>query len=175
MLTQEDLKSEIFYNKETGKFYRNRTSGGRKKGSKAGAIDSKGYLQIRVKGRLYLAHRLAWLYVKGYWPENIIDHIDRNPKNNKWCNLREVSKQCNIRNCNIRKDSTSGVTGVSYNKYINKYSAYICVNKKHKVIGYYEDFKEAVMMRWKEEVRVGWNHCNKSSSAFLYLKDKGLI
>lgn len=79
----------------------------------AGALDSKGYRQIRVAGRLFLAHRLAWFLHYGVWPSAHLDHIDRNPQNNRISNLREVSHRQNHYNRKVSALNTSGHTGVN--------------------------------------------------------------
>lgn len=68
-----------------------------------------------------------------------VDHINRNPLDNRRCNLR------------ICTHNTSGVVGVSYNKNINKYIAYIKVKGKHKTLGEFKTFNEAVECRLKAE------------------------
>ena len=40
-----------------------------KAGSIAGTLDSDGNRVIRINRRMYIAHRLAWLLVKGRWPK----------------------------------------------------------------------------------------------------------
>ncbi|MFW4291481.1 HNH endonuclease [Salmonella enterica subsp. enterica serovar Paratyphi C] len=46
-----------------------------------------GYIRIYINKKWYLAHRLAWLYVTGKWPINVIDHINRNKADNRFINL----------------------------------------------------------------------------------------
>lgn len=92
MLTSEALKQVLRYESETGLFVRLRT------GTVAGAFDSRGYRQIQIGRKLFLAHRLAWLYMTGEWPAGHIDHIDHRPHNNAFCNLRVVSRAGNMQN-----------------------------------------------------------------------------
>ncbi len=87
-LTQERLKEVLSYNPETGIFTRNP---GIRGGEKVGT-NSHGYVSIMVDGYLYQAHRLAWLYMEGYMPEQEIDHISRKRDDNRWCNLRVVNR-----------------------------------------------------------------------------------
>lgn len=56
-------------------------------GRQAGCQTPKGYVVIGIDGSLYLAHRLAWLYVTGSWPEMRLDHKDRNKANNRRNNV----------------------------------------------------------------------------------------
>lgn len=89
-LTQERLKEVLSYNPDTGEF--SRIAGG-KAGTK-----SLEYLRIQIDRRLYLAHRLAFLIILGRWPYDKVDHIDGDPSNNRWENLRECSQKENMRN-----------------------------------------------------------------------------
>lgn len=76
-MDQETLKSILKYDAFSGLFS---WAVKRQKvvvGSVAGSKNSLGYVQIKISGKLYHAHRLAWLYVYGYMPEKEIDHINR--------------------------------------------------------------------------------------------------
>lgn len=116
-LTQERLKEKLTYNPTTGKFYWNKSGGGCYAGSEAGYVNTvsagkkAGYIDIRVDGVLYLAHRLAFFYMVGRWPIEI-DHINGIPGDNTWENLREATHQENCFNSCIRSDNTSGIKGV---------------------------------------------------------------
>lgn len=77
-----------------------------------------------------------------------VDHINRNPLDNRRCNLRICTQFENNQN---QKYNTSGKVGVSYNKNINKYIAYIKVKGKHKTLGEFKTFNEAVECRLKAE------------------------
>ena len=86
-LTQERLKELYSYNPETGEFTHLLSWGKRKRGDVAGYVHpTKRYRYIRIEGKSYFAHRLAWLYVYGKWPEDQIDHIDGVRDNNRIAN-----------------------------------------------------------------------------------------
>ena len=125
-----------------------------KKGSISGAIDSKGYRQIRIDGRLYLAHRIVWLITHGEWPDHHIDHIDRNPLNITPSNLRKCTHAQNHQNVGVRSDNSSGVTGVSFLKKSGRWLAYININRKRIRIGEFEDFEDAVKARLEAKKEV---------------------
>ena len=112
-ITQDELKRELNYDPDTGSFTRLLTKGGVVRGRTAGCYKELGYLVIRVRNRLYRAQRLAWLYMTGDWPDGVIDHIDGNPKNNRFSNLRNVPQAKNMWNTSRRRDNTSGYKGVT--------------------------------------------------------------
>lgn len=85
-------------------------------GSIAGSVvDNRVNLHINRDGgsKLYKAHRVAWLLMTGEWPEHEIDHIDTNPTNNAWSNLRLANRSENCMNRNRQANNTSGYKGVS--------------------------------------------------------------
>lgn len=79
------------------------------------------------------------------------DHIDRNTLNNRKYNLRPATVQENARNRSTRSDNTSGVTGVSWNKNVNKWFAHITINDKIKSLGYFINKGDAIKARLKAE------------------------
>ena len=92
----------------------------------------RGYIQILLFGRLYLAHRLAFLWMTGKWPEFEADHRDNDPSNNKWANLRDATSSQGSMNTRRRSDNTSGFKGVWFEKRRNHWVADIEANgRKH--------------------------------------------
>ena len=92
------LQEILDYDQETGIFtWKINQCGARKKGQIAGTKNKNGYIVIRHK-KLYYAHRLAWLYVHGIFPDSVIDHINRNKSDNRINNLRSVSHADNMYN-----------------------------------------------------------------------------
>jgi hypothetical protein len=188
-LTQKYLKECLTYDPNTGIFTWNVRPLSHFKNSRicnnwnsrfcakeAGIIGSHiMYRRIRVDAKLYLAHRLAFLYMEGYFPENQVDHMDRNRQNNKWENLREVSRQCNSQNCNLAKNNTSGVCGVYFDMGLNKWVAHIKISGKTIHLGCFENFDDAVMRRYYEELNNAFWTCSIESTAYKYLKDKNLL
>lgn len=173
MLTQKRLKELLHYDSETGVFiWKVNKANNAQINNAAGYSNSNGYRDIRIDWKLYRAHRLAWLYMEGYFPAGCeIDHIDQNPANNAWSNLRLASHQCNIRNCKIRKDNKTGVKGVYLKKENNKWWADIRITGKTIYLGIYKDFDEAVCARLAGEQCVGWNGCDTNSPAYKYVKN----
>jgi hypothetical protein len=174
-LTQKQLKEVLKYYPGSGIFRWRISSGRKKKGEIAGYKNPRGYIQIQIDGELHYAHQLAFLYVHGYFPENQIDHIDRDPSNNKINNLREVSRQCNLRNTGNPANNTYGIKGVVWDKNANKWMAQICTNGKRKYLGIYKNFDDAVMARYQAEKELNWKGCDSSSPAYQYLKQNNLL
>ncbi len=114
-LTIERLKAVLHYDPDTGIFtWLVRTSNRISAGSAAGSLMQNGYICISIDSRRYLAHRLAWFYMTGEWP-NIIDHEDRTPINNRWNNLRDGGQTENMLNKSIQSNNTTGFQGVTRN------------------------------------------------------------
>lgn len=93
-------------------------------GERAGTLTARGYVRIKVDGRLYAAHRLAWLFSYGFWPENQIDHINGVRHDNRIENLRDVSARVNSQNRRrANANNSSGLLGVSKSR--NRFQALI--------------------------------------------------
>ncbi len=94
-MEQTILKQLLKYDPLTGEFTWRR---GVHKGKRAGTISSLGYRKIVISGREYQAHRLAVLYMKGALPATDVDHMNCTRSDNRWINLRVVSRAVNGRN-----------------------------------------------------------------------------
>jgi len=119
-----------------------------KKGTVAGSKDSKGYFQIKLNQKVYRLHRIVWLWHGKELPEQI-DHIDRNPLNNRIENLREATALTN--QWNTKKSDN----GVSWHQASKKWRARIKINKKEVYLGVYADYNEAKQVR-DEAARRRW-------------------
>jgi HNH endonuclease len=106
-LTHEQLREALEYNAETGQLIwrsklpissANKGWNQRYANTVAGCLHGNGYMQVRLDGSCFQAHRLIWFLVTGHWPVKQIDHIDRNRANNAWGNLRLASRQQNSYN-----------------------------------------------------------------------------
>ena len=134
--TQSRLKECLDYDPETGVFtWKIRKSYNTKVGGAAGGKGANRYHSIAVDGVQYATHRLAWLYVHGVWPIDQIDHINGDKLDNRLANLREANNSVNQQNIPIQKNNTSGYTGVSWNKRLNKWIAQIYSNGKNHFLG----------------------------------------
>ena len=144
VLTQERLLELLHYNPKTGLFIRLKTRGSSKAGSIAGGISKgprDGYLRIRVDGKRYKAHRLAFLYMTGKWPNSLVDHKDTNKLNNSWKNLRESTNGQNKANGGTYKNNKLGIKGVSLRG--KKYHARIYHSGKLTTLGTFETAEKA--------------------------------
>ena len=136
MLTQSYLKEILTYNPETGIFTWNNVHQGVKKNLTAGSL-AYGYIDIMINNKIYKAHRLAWLYVHGEMPKNVIDHINRIKDDNRIENLRDVSNLINNQNrIKSSLNNKCGYLGVS--KKGDKYRARIQANEKSHHLGCFE-------------------------------------
>ena len=178
MITQEELKARFVYDSKTGIFtwqpgYR----------AKAGAIvqpnsfDKDGYrlIGITVKGerKTFRAHKLAWLYMTGEYPNFYLDHIDRNVKNNSWNNLRKFTNQLNQRNSGNWRTNKSGVKGVCWCKNSNLYRYRVAIRTgigNQKFLGNFSDFDEAVCTRLAAEQCLDWDKSDPNSPAYQHVQ-----
>lgn len=138
MLTKERLRELLFYNPSSGEWLWQAwisLDGRVIHICPAGYVDEQGYIQIEIDGAAYKAHRLAFLYMLGRWPDPECDHSDLIRCNNSWDNLREATNSQNIANSPLRKDNTSGFKGVHFRKETGKYIARIGVNNKRIRLG----------------------------------------
>lgn len=168
-LTQEYLKEALDYDPETGVFaWKERPRHhftcdwswkvqGSRKGTEAGYLDPTGYIQLRIKNVLYKAHRLAFLYMEGAFPEQEVDHINHQRADNRWSNLRPVSGWDNSKNCTRRTDNKSGHTGICWASQKKLWLVQISISKKNKFIGYYHDIEDAIEARKKYETKYNYH------------------
>lgn len=134
-LTYALLRELLDYDPETGLF-RWRVSRGRAAaGSIAGTRAHHGYISISIFGRLYYAHRLAWLWMTGEWPAVEIDHKDTHTGNNAWLNLRPASHAQNMRNSGMPRNNSTGFKGVI--QLGSQFRAQIRVNRRHHHLGFF--------------------------------------
>jgi hypothetical protein len=125
-LAIEHIRKWLSYSPETGEFvWTECLSNAAPAGSVAGSPSKRGYISIQINGRLYRAHRLAWAYVYGEWPDKDIDHINGKIADNRIANLRLATASQNQANVGLRTDNKSGLKGVSFHRVTGKWSATI--------------------------------------------------
>jgi hypothetical protein len=150
------LRLVLSYDKTTGVFERlikvNRNS---VIGEEVGSVNRvNGYRYIRIDGRAYLHHRLAWFYVHGQWPDDQIDHIDGNRLNNSVVNLRPASSKQNRENRELSTSNKTGYRGVFYRKDKDKYRASVKHNGKSQHLGYFNTAEEAAVVAKNARARL---------------------
>ncbi len=139
-LTQERVKELLNYDPTTGIFtWKVNVSSTGRIGNVAGSPHRAGYLLIRIDRRLYLAHRLAALYMEGKFPPALIDHLDMNKSNNSWANLRHATKSENSQN-KIKAQSNNfktGLLGVYWSELQQKWGAKVNFNRRQHHAGFH--------------------------------------
>lgn len=154
-LTQDILKEYVLYDPDTGVFMLIKSNSPRYRNSLPatfGSVNGDGYLYGMLEGVPHSLHKLAVLYMTGEMPDPKkvrVDHEDRDPLNNRWKNLRQLSLGENIRNQAKTKTTTvSGHTGVAYREGAKSpWKAHIRVNKVLKHLGSFKTLEEAVAAR----------------------------
>lgn len=113
MITTRRLKERLEYNPVTGIFtWKVRPCRNVMAGDKAGTLHPTGYLKIVIDKRAYNAHRLAWFYMTGEWPEFAIDHINGIKHDNRIDNLRKANWSENAMNRKTDKRSQSKIKNI---------------------------------------------------------------
>lgn len=137
-LTLAQLRELLHYDPKTGVFTQktHRKGSGLTPGQTVGCLSSEGYVYIGLHYRRYRAHRLAWLWTTGNWPEAGIDHINGNRADNRWVNLRPATQAQNGGNARRSSANTTGLKGVS--KWGNRWQAGITQNYKRRHLGLFD-------------------------------------
>ncbi len=152
ILTQSRLKELLTYDPDTGIFVWILRAGRGGAGCIAGSVRPTGYRYIGIDRKNYRAHRLAWLYVYGKFPDNQIDHKNRKRDDNWIGNLRDVTTIENCKNQTMYKNNTSGIAGVRWHKGQKRWHAQIVVRQKNIYLGSFLGLDEAVDARAKAEI-----------------------
>lgn len=142
-VTAEQVRKIFEYLPETGQLRRRiTTSANAIAGELAGYPDGKGYLCVSVKKRLYRFHRIVFLHVHGWLPEQL-DHIDGDKLNNRVENLRPCTCSRNAGNAKLMRHNTSGYRGVSQNAKSGKWVAQIKIFGQQTYLGRFDTPEEA--------------------------------
>ena len=139
-LTHEEVKKILDYDSDAGVLtWKIRAKSTRPVGSLAGITSRKdGYLDIGIRGKRYLTHRIIWFWMTGEWPENEVDHINGDKADNQWKNHRAATRHQNIQNRGPHADNLVGLKGVTIDKRRRKYQAQIYAGGRKKFLGYFD-------------------------------------
>lgn len=143
--TQGLLHQIYDYDPNTGSLTYKRDFYRRVKGSNVTSQTNNGYLVVTLD-KTYLAHRIIWLMQTGDFPE-FVDHINHDRTDNRWNNLRDVSKQTNAENKSVNQNNTTGYMGVSQIKSTGRYRASLTRDRKHIHLGVFNTAEEAHQAR----------------------------
>jgi len=150
------LRGLLSYDRVTGVFrWKKRPSNNTQVGGVAGTSLDTGYRAININDKPHLSHRLAWIIVKGQPLPSQIDHINGDPSDNRWSNLRAACPLTNCRNRALSKRSASGVVGVYLDR--KKWRARITVNYVVIYLGSYDDKPAAICARKAAEKKYGFH------------------
>lgn len=156
--TKELLRKYFLYIPFTGELIHKLPNGTNKSiGDSFGHLGNHGYLCGNLGSKSYLVHRLIWMYLYGYFPEQV-DHINHIRTDNRIENLREVSNLENLKNTSVSKNSKTGINGVCLHKPTGKYRAYIMVNRKQIHLGLFDSIDEAHKARLEANIQYGFHN-----------------
>ena len=161
MITQDRLKELLHYDPISGQFTwlvsRRCIKAGSLAGYKINIKSNKSYIGICVDLKKYVAHRLAFLYMNGEIPLLEVDHINGNGLDNRFKNLRLVSRIDNMRNTKLYKNSSSGVCGINWFKRDARWYAKIMVNYKNIHLGSFINKQDAINARKEAIIKYGFH------------------
>lgn len=151
MLSVEGLRSRFSYDHETGVITRKTVPEKSKRwkpGDPAGSVNGEGYIDIKVDGQILRAHRIAWVLYYGEQPPEYIDHINRDPSDNRISNLRPATKSQNGANRTALSNNKTGIKGCYFVKSKSphlpgRWRAQCRVGKKLVDLGRYMTIEEA--------------------------------
>ena len=144
-LTADFVRTVLTYAPEAGVFrWRWRSDVGdqwnrRYAGKIAGSDHGGGYIGIGINGTIYLAHRLAWLYMTGEWPTTKLDHRFSVPDDNRRSELRKATDEQNAWNSKLSRRNTSGYKGVTWRRDVGRWVASIHSEGRLNHLGYFDD------------------------------------
>lgn len=157
LLTLTRLREVLDYDPQTGVFVwtapnpKSRYKAGTIAGTTKFVSEHLSYVMICIDQNTYPAHRLAWLYVSGEWPRDVVDHINGDGLNNTIANLRQATRSQNQCNRRVSKNNKSGASGVHPEKRTGKWTAEIFCQKRKFFLGTFSTFEAALSARQQAE------------------------
>lgn len=168
-LSAEYLRSRLHYDAKTGDFTwlpceaASTTWNKRYAGTQAGTAD-QGYVRIYICGRMWRAHRLAWLYVYGELPSGGLDHRDLNKSNNAIGNLRLADQSHNAANARVRSSNRARLKGVNIDHRDGRISASIYFSGRKRHLGTFASIEDA-HAAYCEAAKRQWGEFSNSGRA----------
>lgn len=136
----EEILRRLSYDPQTGILVWKTSKRGIAAGTPVRGKRPDGYIRVNIRGEMHYAHRIAFVLMTGKWPERHVDHIDGDPSNNRWANLREATPSQNLAN-SFRPNKTSSLKGVSRSR--DRWRATISIDGKARHIGVFATKDEA--------------------------------
>ena len=147
LVSQEEVRNLFEY--VDGALYWKTPTGPRvKKGAIAGGMKNDGYRYITLRNKAYPAHRLIYLYWNGHMPF-FVDHINGIKEDNKIDNLRAATRNQNGQNIPLKKNNSSGVKNVSWEKQSERWQVQLTINGKPRHFGCYKDLELASLIAYE--------------------------
>lgn len=142
MCIPEECNTLLRYDKYTGNLYwlprEDKSFNTRRAGTEAGHYKPKDYCNVKLFGKSYKAHRIAWYLYYGVDPGTyLIDHKNGNKHDNSIRNLRLANHSLNL------TAAASTLSG-GYTMVGNMYRAQISLNNVRTHIGLFYTQEEAV-------------------------------
>ncbi len=151
-ITGSTLEMFFEYRPETGEFIRKLPTNPRSRpGTPVTAKNDEGYTVITLMGARLRAHRVAWAWMTGQWPQEDIDHRNGDRADNRFVNLREANRSQNLQNAGLRSSNKTGYKGVHFCHQRQKFVAQIKINKRNTGLGRFQTLEEAVAVRLAAE------------------------
>ena len=154
---KDEIKKRLRYEPDTGLLYWTEATNKQFRNKVAGAVNKRGHVHINCKGKQMQAHRIAWLLTYGEWPKNGIEHIDKNPRNNRIANLRDIDK-CSIEQNNDKPLSNNKTKLLGVSRFHKKWRAQIQFDGFHKYLGSFDtpEMAHEAYMEAKKKYHYGW-------------------
>lgn len=158
-LTHQELISVISYDPVSGVFFKLGAAGDGAQQRPTGHKNVRGYMCVYVAGRSYAAHRLAFFYMQKEWPPHDVDHINGDRTDNRFSNLRQVTRKQNKENMTVTW-AASCVRGVTWCKKRKAWKAQVKHNQRHYNIGYFSELEAAAEAAKAGRDRLFTHHTN---------------
>lgn len=149
-LTPQRARELFAYDPSSGKLTR--------AGKAVGYVEKNGYLVATADKGLYKVHRIIWLMQTGAWPTGDVDHINGNPADNSWGNLRDIPHCANTQNRRApQRGNKAGLLGVT-TEADGRFRAVLQVNGKKLRLGRFKT-PEAAHAAYLEAKRIHHAGC----------------